>query len=555
MTVQQKYELWLSKATDETILSQLKSMSTDETAKTNAFYKDLEFGTAGLRGEIGAGSNCLNVYTIRKATQGVANYMKNYGMKRATVSCDSRINSELFKKTVAEVFSANGIEVYMSKELMPTPFLSYMTRYHKADIGVMITASHNPAKYNGYKVYGADGCQLTDSASKEVTGYFSKVDGFDIRTENLDTYIKNGVAKYIDDQVIEDYLTQVKRQSTSNAEGVSVTYTALNGTGYKLVPEILKRVGVTQLSFVDEQCYPDGRFLTCSYPNPEKADALKLGIEKAKSVNSDIVIGTDPDADRIGTAVLHNGEYKLVSGNEMGVLLADFICKKKQENGTLPTNPVLVKTIVTTNLLNKIASEYNAQVYNVLTGFKYIGDVIAKLEKNNEESRYVLGFEESYGYLSGTYVRDKDAVVTSMLVAEMTAYYKKQGKTLIDRINEIYEKYGLYSHKTISLEFAGAEGNATMKRLLSKIRTNKPVAFANNKVVEFVDYLTQEKFDLPKSNVLSFLMDDGSQVIIRPSGTEPLIKMYITVCKTKQENEKQIAQIIEELYVLFQKKA
>lgn len=554
MTVQQKYELWLKRATDETILAQLKAMETDETAKTNAFYKDLEFGTAGLRGEIGAGSNCLNIYTIRKATQGVADYMKNYGMKIAAVSCDCRINSDLFLKTVAEVFSANGITVYMSKELMPTPFLSFMTRYHKADIGVMITASHNPAKYNGYKVYGSDGCQLTDAASKEVTGYFAVVDGFDVCTENLDTYVANGVAKYIDDQVIEDYLTEVRKQSTGNAEGVSITYTALNGTGYKLVPEILRRVGVTDISYVDEQCYPDGRFLTCSYPNPEKADALKLGIEKAKSVKSDIVIGTDPDADRIGTAVLHGGEYKLVSGNEMGVLLADFILKKKQENGTLPAVPVLVKTIVTTNLLNKIATEYNAEVYNVLTGFKYIGDVIAKLEKKNEEGRYVLGFEESYGYLSGTYVRDKDAVVTSMLVAEMTAYYKKQGKTLIDRINEIYAKYGLYSHKTISFEFAGAEGSVTMKRLLTKIREDKPTAFAGNAVVEFTDYLTQEKFDLPKSNVLAFLMNDGSQVIIRPSGTEPLIKMYITACKSKEQNDKQIAQIIEELSVLFERK-
>lgn len=554
MTVQEKYELWVKKATDKAICEQLQQMASDETAKTNAFYKDLEFGTAGLRGEIGAGSNCLNIYTIRKATQGVANYMKNYGMKTAAVSCDSRINSDLFTKTVAEVFSANGISVVLSKELMPTPFLSFMTRYYKADIGVMITASHNPAKYNGYKVYGADGCQLTDSASMEVTDYFSKVDGFDVETEDLQVYLNNGIAKYIDDKVIEDYLAQVQKQSTGDAKGISVTYTALNGTGYKLVPEILKRVGVTDLYFVEEQCYPDGRFLTCSYPNPEKAEALKLGIEKAKQVKSDILIGTDPDADRMGTAVLHNGEYRLISGNEMGVLLSDFLLKKKKEDGTLPKNPVLVKTIVTTNLINKIASEYDAQVENVLTGFKYIGDVIGKLEKKNEDYRYVLGFEESYGYLAGTYVRDKDAVVASMLVAEMTAYYKKQGKTLVDRINEIYAKYGLYSHKTISFEFAGAEGNATMKRLLKKIRENMPTAFAGNKVINPIDYLTQTQFDLPKANVLAFPMEDGSQVIIRPSGTEPLIKMYITACKTKEENEKQIAQIINELNILFEKK-
>lgn len=554
MTVQEKYELWVKKATDKAICEQLQQMASDETAKTNAFYKDLEFGTAGLRGEIGAGSNCLNIYTIRKATQGVANYMKNYGMKTAAVSCDSRINSDLFTKTVAEVFSANGISVVLSKELMPTPFLSFMTRYHKADIGVMITASHNPAKYNGYKVYGADGCQLTDSASMEVTDYFSKVDGFDVVTEDLQVYLNSGIAKYIDDKVIEDYLAQVQKQSTGDAKGVSVTYTALNGTGYKLVPEILKRVGVTDLYYVEEQCYPDGRFLTCSYPNPEKAEALKLGIEKAKQVKSDILIGTDPDADRMGTAVLHNGEYRLISGNEMGVLLSDFLLKKKKEDGTLPKNPVLVKTIVTTNLINKIASEYDAQVENVLTGFKYIGDVIGKLEKKNEDYRYVLGFEESYGYLAGTYVRDKDAVVASMLVAEMCAYYKKQGKTLVDRINEIYAKYGLYSHKTISFEFAGAEGNATMKRLLKKVRENMPIAFAGNKVINPIDYLTQTQFDLPKANVLAFPMEDGSQVIIRPSGTEPLIKMYITACKTKEENEKQIAQIINELNILFEKK-
>ena len=370
----------------------------------------------------------------------------------------------------------------------------------------------------------------------------------------MQVYLNSGIAKYIDDKVIEDYLAQVQKQSTGDAKGVSVTYTALNGTGYKLVPEILKRVGVTDLYFVEEQCYPDGRFLTCSYPNPEKAEALKLGIEKAKQVKSDILIGTDPDADRMGTAVLHNGEYRLISGNEMGVLLSDFLLKKKKEDGTLPKNPVLVKTIVTTNLINKIASEYDAQVENVLTGFKYIGDVIGKLEKKNEDYRYVLGFEESYGYLAGTYVRDKDAVVASMLVAEMCAYYKKQGKTLVDRINEIYAKYGLYSHKTISFEFAGAEGNATMKRLLKKVRENRPIAFAGNKVINPIDYLTQTQFDLPKANVLAFPMEDGSQVIIRPSGTEPLIKMYITACKTKEENEKQIAQIIEELNILFEKK-
>ena len=553
MTIDERFALWERKATDETIKKQLEILKNDETAKTNAFYKDLSFGTAGMRGEIGAGPNCLNVYTIRKATQGVADYMKNYGFTTACVSCDCRINSDLFMRTCAEVFAANGIKAYVTRELMPTPFLSFITRYFKAQVGIMITASHNPAKYNGYKVYGADGCQLTDKAAGEVTEYFKKVDGFEVATDTFDEYVGENKIEFVSDEVIEAYLQAVLKQSVGSADGVKVTYTALNGTGYKLVPEILRRVGVKEIDKVDVQCVPDGRFTTCPYPNPEKAEALSLAIEQAKKAGSDIVIGTDPDADRIGTAVLHNGEYKLISGNEMGVLLSKFLLESKKRAGTLDPEPVLVKTIVTTSLLNKIAAEYNATVYNVLTGFKYIGDVIAKLEKKGRESRYVLGFEESYGYLAGTYVRDKDAVVASMLVAEMVAHYKREGKTLFDVMGEIYAKYGRYTHKTISFEFGGAKGSETMKRLLNKIRENKPEAFAGNKVVKVIDYLTQTEFDLPKSNVLSFEMEDGSMVIVRPSGTEPLIKVYITAVKSEEENKKQIERIIEEFNALFER--
>ncbi len=553
MTIDERFALWERKATDETIKKQLEILKNDETAKTNAFYKDLSFGTAGMRGEIGAGPNCLNVYTIRKATQGVADYMKNYGFTTACVSCDCRINSDLFMRTCAEVFAANGIKAYVTRELMPTPFLSFITRYFKAQVGIMITASHNPAKYNGYKVYGADGCQLTDKAAGEVTEYFKKVDGFEVATDTFDEYVGENKIEFVSDEVIEAYLQAVLKQSVGSADGVKVTYTALNGTGYKLVPEILRRVGVKEIDKVDVQCVPDGRFTTCPYPNPEKAEALSLAIEQAKKAGSDIVIGTDPDADRIGTAVLHNGEYKLISGNEMGVLLSKFLLESKKRAGTLDPEPVLVKTIVTTSLLNKIAAEYNATVYNVLTGFKYIGDVIAKLEKKGRESRYVLGFEESYGYLAGTYVRDKDAVVASMLVAEMVAHYKREGKTLFDVMGEIYAKYGRYTHKTVSFEFGGAKGSETMKRLLNKIRENKPEAFAGNKVVKVIDYLTQTEFDLPKSNVLSFEMEDGSMVIVRPSGTEPLIKVYITAVKSEEENKKQIERIIEEFNALFER--
>lgn len=547
MTIQQKYELWLQKATDSVLALQLRNMS--ETEITNAFYKDLAFGTAGLRGEIGAGSNCLNIYTIRKATQGVCNYMKSHSMTKASISYDCRINSELFAKTVAEVFCANGIKVHITSTLMPTPFLSYLTRYTKSDIGIMITASHNPAKYNGYKVYGSDGCQLTDDASKEVMGYFNEVDCFSVQTGNFDDYLKSGLIE-ISDYVEKPYMDEVYAHSVGDCDGLKITYTALNGTGYRLVPDILTRVGATDITYATEQCEPDGRFLTCSYPNPEKESALALAIDYAKKNGSDIVIGTDPDADRVGTAVLHNGEYRLVSGNEMGVLLSAFLLEKKKQNGTL-NKPVLVKTIVTTNLLCKIAQEYDATVYNVLTGFKYIGDVIAKLEKKGEEDRFVLGFEESYGYLAGTYVRDKDAVLASMLVAEMTAYYKKQGKTLIDVLEDFYAKYGVYTHKTISFEFAGAEGSEKMKNLLQSLRDVGLTEIGGNKVINSIDYLTQTEFDLPKSNVLSYAMEDGSQVIVRPSGTEPLIKLYITACKSKEENAKQINTVIAQFRKLF----
>ena len=421
MTANEKYEEWLKKVTDEDVKRGLAAMADDPERIENCFYKDLEFGTGGLRGELGAGSNCLNIYTIRRVTQGIADSMKHYGQKVACVSCDSRNYSELFKETVAEVFAKNGIKTYITKELMPTPFLSYITRNYQADIGVMITASHNPAKYNGYKVYGSDGCQLTDNAANELIGYIENVDPFEVSTGSLDEYIAAGLVNYVDDAVIEKYLETVFGQHIDMADGLDVTYSALNGTGYKLVPEMLRRMNVKTLSLVDEQCHPDGNFPTCSYPNPEKPEALALGIETAKKNRSDILIATDPDADRVGTAVLHGGEYVLLTGNEVGVLLTDYLLSMKKANNTLPPRPVIVKTIVTTDLVRKVAAEYDAEIFDVLTGFKYIGDVIGKLERKGEENRYVLGFEESYGYLSGTYVRDKDAVNASMLVAEMTA--------------------------------------------------------------------------------------------------------------------------------------
>ena len=553
MTANEKYEEWLKKVTDEDVKRGLAAMADDPERIENCFYKDLEFGTGGLRGELGAGSNCLNIYTIRRVTQGIADSMKHYGQKVACVSCDSRNYSELFKETVAEVFAKNGIKTYITKELMPTPFLSYITRNYQADIGVMITASHNPAKYNGYKVYGSDGCQLTDNDANELIGYIENVDPFEVSTGSLDEYIAAGLVNYVDDAVIEKYLETVFGQHINMADGLDVTYSALNGTGYKLVPEMLRRMNVKTLSLVDEQCHPDGNFPTCSYPNPEKPEALALGIETAKKNRSDILIATDPDADRVGTAVLHGGEYVLLTGNEVGVLLTDYLLSMKKANNTLSPRPVIVKTIVTTDLVRKVAAEYDAEIFDVLTGFKYIGDVIGKLERKGEENRYVVGFEESYGYLSGTYVRDKDAVNASMLVAEMTAYYKKKNMTLVDRLNEIYDRFGYYEHKLISFDFPGADGQAKLSRLLAQLRADLPRELAGRKVVKVIDYLTQTEADLPKSNVLSFTADDGTKLIIRPSGTEPIIKMYLTATKSKHENEEIFAKMQKMLEQIFER--
>lgn len=540
--IDEKFNEWLNRATDPVIKAELEAMKTDEAKKTNAFFKDLEFGTAGLRGELGAGTNCLNIYTIRKVTQGIAECMKVKGWSVAAVSCDSRNNSDLFARTVAEVFAANGIKTYLTPTLMPTPYLSYITREYKANIGVMITASHNPAKYNGYKVYGSDGCQLADEGALEMINYISAIDAFTVKSESLEKYLAEGLVEFVSDDITKKYLDTVFALRSGTAEGLKVTFSALNGAGYKLVPEILKRMQVESLSLVEEQCYPDGNFTTCAYPNPEKASALELGIKKAQENNSDILIATDPDCDRVGIAVKTSDGYKLMTGNEVGVLLTRYLLQKKKENGTLPNKPVIVKTIVTTELLRKVAEPYDAEIFDVLTGFKYIGNVIAGLERKDEANRYLLGFEESYGYLSGTYVRDKDAVNASMLIAEMTAYYKKQGKTLVDCINEIYGQYGLYTHRLATYDFPGAEGNAKMKSLLSSLREALPTQIGGTKIVKTVDYLTQTEADLPKSNVLSFFMEDGSQLIIRPSGTEPLIKMYLTACfKTKEENEAKFA--------------
>ncbi len=519
--INDNYAVWCEKAS--LYKADLDSMSDED--KKEAFYKDLEFGTAGLRGILGAGTNRLNVYTIGKVTKGLALYLLAHKKSGVTVaiSYDSRNCSEEFARYAAAVLAECGIKAYITDKLQPTPYLSYMVRSLKCDAGIMITASHNPAKFNGYKVYGADGCQVTDAAATEIFSFIEGVDTFSVRPADFDKAVASGAIEFAD--VTRAYLDEVYKRSVGAARDVSVVYTPLNGTGASIVPQMFRERGFNNVTIVPEQAMPDGNFPTTPYPNPEKAEALRLAVELAKKTGADIVIGTDPDADRIGAAVKTGDGYRLISGNEMGVLLIDYIFSHAK---ALPKNPVVVKTIVTTDLAARVAERYGAEVREVLTGFKYIGEVIKKLEQKGEGDRFVFGYEESYGYLSGTYVRDKDAVVASMLVAEMAADYLKEGKTLADVLDGIYSEFGKYYHRTVSFTYEGAAGAQKMREVLASVRNNPPVEIDGSAVVESIDYLTQTKFDLPKSNVLSFKAADGSKLIVRPSGTEPLIKVYIT---------------------------
>lgn len=526
----EKYEYWLKNVKDESLLKELMDISKDPTEIENRFFRDLEFGTGGLRGIIGAGSNYMNIYTVGRATQGIADYMVKNGLKTVAVSHDSRNMSRDFALLVCGVFAANGINSYVTSELMPTPFLSFMVRELRTDMGVMVTASHNPAKYNGYKVYGSDGCQLGVEAAEEIIGYVNKVDCFkDVKNIGFGRAITSGRSKPVPESVLNNYYAKVEEQSTGKVTApVKIVYTALNGAGYKLCPEIMRRAGVKDILYVEEQCYPDGNFTTCPYPNPEFEEALRLALKKLKESGADLCIATDPDADRIGLAQMEGGVPYLFSGNETGILLLDYIASSRARQGTLPFNAVFVKTIVTTGLAEKIAKEYSATLYDVLTGFKYIGGVIRELEEKGEQKRYVMGFEESYGYLCGTYVRDKDAVSAAMLVCEMLSYYKKQGKTLKMRLDEIYAKYGYYKHKTLNYEFLGAKGVKDMLDITANLRKNPIKSFGGLKVIETIDYMTQDKVKLPKENVLVYKLEHDAQVVVRPSGTEPKLKVYLT---------------------------
>ena len=564
MDIKQTYNEWLENAVeDKDLKAELESIKNNEDEIYDRFYTALKFGTAGLRGIIGAGTNRMNIYVVRQATQGLANYvLKKYGNGSVAISHDSRIKADLFMNEAARVLAANGIKVYITSELQPTPVLSYLVRYFKCQAGIMVTASHNPAAYNGYKAYGEDGCQMTDVAANTVYDEISKLDMFkDVKIADFDEAVKSGMIEYVDESVYDTYLEKVMEQQVNpgvcNGADLKVVYTPLNGTGNKLVRKVLGKIGVNDVVVVPEQELPDGNFTTCPYPNPEIKEALAKGLELCEKEQPDLLLATDPDADRVGIAVKdYDGSYRLISGNEDGVMLTNYILSCKKASGKLPEKPVVVKTIVTTKLINKLCEKYGCELKNVLTGFKYIGEVILNLEKKHEENRYLFGFEESYGYLSGTYVRDKDAVVASMLVCEMAAYYKKQGKSLAEVIDGLYEEFGYYLNQTYSFEFDGAAGMHKMADIMTAVRDNTPKSIAGYDVVKVSDYLLRKEtdvatgsvtdIDLPKSNVIALHLADDNAVIIRPSGTEPKIKLYITSVGKDKDNA---AEICEKLVV------
>ncbi len=539
------YKLWCENANEDPDLqNELKSITDDMDAIRDRFYRNLEFGTGGLRGVIGAGTNRMNIYTVRHATQGLANYVnEEYSNPSVAIAYDSRIKSDIFAKNAASVLAANGIKVYIYNELMPTPMLSYAVRALKCQAGIVVTASHNPAKYNGYKVYGDDGCQITLKGAAAVLEKINELDVFnDIKISSFDDGLANGSISYIGEDIINSYFDSVLTQGINidlcAESGLKVVYTPLNGTGNKPVRTILSKIGIKDVTVVEEQEMPDGNFTTCPYPNPEIREALELGLKKCEEVKPDLLLATDPDCDRVGIAVPSDNGYVLFSGNEVGAMLLEYICSERTKKGTMPKNPIAVKTIVTTDIVNEIGKAYNVEIIDVLTGFKFIGEQIGLLEKKGEEERYIFGFEESYGYLSGGYVRDKDAVNASMLICEMAAYYRTQGITLLQARENLYKKYGVYYHSLHSFTFEGESGMIKMNNIMNTLRNDHLAEIAGLKVVRIDDYKLSISKDvitgvssditLPKSDVLAFFLEGGAKVIVRPSGTEPKIKTYYT---------------------------
>ena len=541
---QKLYERWMHKTQYiPEQYAELLSIKDNVDEIKDRFYCDLEFGTAGLRGVLGLGTNRMNIYTVRQATQGFASFLLESGKNpKVAIAYDSRNFSPEFADEAACVFAANGITVQLYKELMPTPALSYAVRELGCDAGVVVTASHNPAKYNGYKAYGSDGCQIGPEQANRVLDFIESCDVFDdVKTMPLAQAIEQKLVEYIPDAFIEQYINRVYEESLQPEicakAGLKLVYTPLNGAGYRCVTTILKKAGIANISIVKEQEKPDGNFPTCPYPNPEIHEALRLGLDLCKKVDADLLLATDPDCDRVAVAVRAGDAYQIITGNEAGVLLLDYIASARIKTGRMPKNPVAVKSIVSTKLADAVAAEYGIELVSVLTGFKFIGEVILGLEQKHEQERYIFGFEESCGYLSGGYVRDKDAVDASLLLVEAASALKLGGKTLIDRLGEIYKKHGIYKNAVESYTFEGADGMQKMAEIMQKLRDNAPAELAGRKVVARSDYKTSKRFSaegesviaLPSSNVLEYEMDDKCSVIVRPSGTEPKIKIYYSM--------------------------
>ena len=534
MDYKEKYDLWLNNVKDKRLLTELKAMKDSQIKE--AFAGDLSFGTAGLRGVMAVGTNRMNVYTVYKATEGLAQYMLAHGMTKCAITYDSRINSRQFSETAAATLARSGIKVVLTKECMPTPFLSFMVRELGCDTGINVTASHNPSEYNGYKVYDNKGCQLLDEAADELTSYIEKVDLFAQSLPKFSEF-ENTLVSYSDQALEDKYVKAVLSEGFDSINGLSVVYTPLNGAGYRIVPKVLEKIGLQDMYVVAEQSKPDGNFTTCPYPNPEKSEALKLALNLAKEKNADIVIANDPDCDRLGVAAKSDDGYRQLSGNEVGVLLVDYILNGIAAENKIPNNPVIVKTIVTSHMTNAVAAEYGVEVRDVLTGFKYIGDVISQLEQKGKRRDFVFGFEESCGYLKGSYVRDKDGVVAAMLIAQCASYYKQRGISLVARLDQLYSQHGYYKESTLSYKFEGVAGEAVKNELLAKLRKKPFAKLGESKVVDTCDFLTQQEYDLPQADVLRYRSEDGSQLIVRPSGTEPLIKCYISVSGDKESSE------------------
>ena len=554
------YKRWQEARLDDPALTaELAAIAGNDNEIKERFAVALKFGTAGLRGVLGAGSNRMNIYTVRQATQGLANWVKTQGGNQlVAISYDSRINSDVFAKEAARVLAANGVKVRIYDALMPVPALSFATRYYHANAGVMITASHNPAKYNGYKAYGPDGCQVTDDAAAVIYDEIQKTDILTgAKLVSFQEGLDSGLISYVGDDCKEALYDAIKARSVRpglcKTAGLKLVYSPLNGSGLVPVTRILHDIGIDDITIVPEQQYPDGNFPTCPYPNPEIFEALRLGLELAEKTGADLMLATDPDADRVGIAIrCPDGSYQLVSGNEVGVLLLDYICAGRIEKGTMPKNPVAVKSLVSTPLADAVAKSYGVEMRNVLTGFKWIGDQIARLEAAGEVDRFIFGFEESYGYLAGPYVRDKDAIIGSMLICEMAAYYRSIGSSIKERLEAIYAKFGRYLNKTDSFEFPGLSGMDKMADIMRSLRQNPPKEIAGYAVTRVTDYEKPEQTGLPAANVLVYALEGGATVVIRPSGTEPKIKAYFTTLgknlEEAQAQKDKLAAVVEKIF-------